>query len=191
MFSKSGHAVVAAVLLAFSGISSAAVLASDFFETSADYARPAGAVFAAGGFGNVGGLQSPISFSTAGGPVTIAITDCCTVGDVFEAIVDGVFVGRTAEVPLGGSVHSLGEFVVNLGAGEHFLQLWDITLSYLGFQAPFGPVSTIVPEDYSPAGGSYLITGAAPVSITSVPVSGVLGLFGLGVALLSARRFRR
>jgi hypothetical protein len=158
----------------------AGVITAGSFTADALNPAPAGTTFPPGPGGLVGGIGGPIPFvlPSAGG-VSITVDDCCIVGDVYEVLVDGLSLGWTSPVPLGGPTLSTGTWMLALGAGAHSLDIWDIPLSYIGAASPFG--GGIVPLNYSPAGGSYLVqTAGVPEPSTCLLFgAGLLGLLGL------------
>ena len=177
-------------LLASFGAAHAAVLASGTGTASASIAAPAGTgtptpfgpVGAFGGW--AGGL---IPFVSAAGAVTITVSDCCLIGDVFQVSVDGIFIGESPSAPLGGSTNSVGVFTPTLSAGPHVLGIEDITLSYLGFPSPFGGINpvtgdTLISDDYDPAGMRFSVTQGIGVSEPMTIATLCVGLLGLVTA---------
>lgn len=78
---------------------------------------PAGAVDL-GPDGQVGGIGGPLSFTMPiDGLFTLTVQDCCLVGDVYQAFVDGESLGFTSAVPLGGPDLTSGTFSTYLAAG--------------------------------------------------------------------------
>src|SRR5208337_4866013 len=96
--------------------------------------------------------------------------DCCVVGDVYQAFIDGVSVGDTSSVQLYGSTNSTGTFTEFLSAGAHTYNIDDLVLAYLGKNDPYG--GGTVPTTLSPAGVTD--TGTTPS-----PEPGTLGLLGM------------
>ena len=83
-----------------------------------------------------GGAQSFLA--PFAGTLHLTIQDCCLVGDVYQAFVDGLTVGYTSVVQLGGSPNSSGTFDIPITAGSHTFDVADILLQYIGFAPPFG-----------------------------------------------------
>jgi hypothetical protein len=157
----------------------AGVITAGGFIASVANPAPAGTTYAQGPGGAVGGIGGAIPFALlSAGPVSITVNDCCLVGDVYEVLVDGGSLGWTSPVPIGGPTLSTGTWVLALGAGAHSLDIWDIPLSYIGFNSPFG--GGIVPAGFSPAGGSYSVETVVPEPSTCLLFgAGLLGLLGL------------
>ena len=128
--------------------------------------------------GAVGGVGGPIQFAMPfDGLFTLVLQDCCLVGDVYQAFVDGASVGFTSAVPIGGPVMSEGAFSVALLAGSHTYDVNDQLLSYIGFSDPHG--GGIVGQTYSPAGVTAIGTATAPEPATVLLLG--LALSALGV----------
>ena len=137
-----------------------------------------------GGLGPVGGWdQGPFNFVLPGpGPydLLIQIQDCCLVGDIYDPVLNGVDLGWTAIVPLGGPALSTGSFYLYpVPGGAYSLNVGDVLLSYIGDPAgdPWG--GGVVPAIYSPAGFSMQVS-------YSTPEPGTLALLGSGI--LGTRR---
>lgn len=152
------------------------------FGANANAAAPTGATGGTYGFGPggaVGGLTSGLITFTDPSPemLTISIQDCCIVGDVYEAVLDGTSLGTTSAVPLYGSTLSTGTFSLFAGAGSHTLGIADIPLSYIGYADPYGGGTVL--SSLSPAGVDVTVT-STPVpepSSASLLSSGLFGLF--------------
>jgi hypothetical protein len=173
--------VLVAVFLLFS------VQSANAYTCSQETAIPSGTVYtpgAAGGGGLVGGAVSfQLNTATC---LSFTVTDGYLYGDVYELLVDGAFVGQTSAVALNDSSggYSTGTFVVSLAAGSHTFDLWDIVLSYIGEDSPFG--GGTVTNDFTPA-GVYLDYSAT----TCTPVPAALPLFASGLLPLGIPVLRR
>jgi hypothetical protein len=131
----------------------------------------------AGPGGLVGGIGGPIGFVVpTAGVLHITVTDQFLTGDVFEVILDGLSLGTTPGVPIGGPSHSIGDFFVSESAGAHGVDIWDFILSYIGFTSPYG--GTVTPN-YSPAGLEVRVALVVPEP-SSMLLLGI-GLVALGV----------
>ena len=93
-----------------------------------------------GPLGAVGGMDGGAQSFLApfAGILHITIDDCCRIGDVYQAFVDGLTVGFTSVVQLGGPSLSSGIFDIPITAGSHSFDVADILLQYIGFAPPFG-----------------------------------------------------
>ena len=112
------------------------------------------------------GLTPDVSFTTGyTGPVEVTVTDCCITGDYYETWLNGVSIGTTPFVPVGGPDYSTGTFAGSVAAGTNFVQLQDQILTQL------------------PAGVS--------VSISGVPEPSTWAMMGLGFAALGFAGYRR
>jgi hypothetical protein len=141
-----------------------------------------------GSLGAVGGIGGAVPFTAPfDGMLTMTVTDCCLVGDVYQAFVDGVSLGFTAAVPLGGPINSSGVFTEYLTAGAHTFDINDQILSYIGFADPYG--GGVVPAIYSPAGLTVQGTMAAVPEPASIFLLGA-ELIGLGALARKLRKTR-
>ena len=118
-----------------------------------------------------------IDVGPSGGTLKISVDDCCLIGDVYEVILDAISLGLTSIVPIGGATLSSGMFLADVGPGAHSVDVWDVTLSYLGEASPFG--GGTVPTGFSPAGLSVLIEFEA-----KVPEPSIFVLLGLSLTLI-------
>jgi hypothetical protein len=181
--------VLVAVVVLFSVQSANADVSipfSDIYTCSLSVAAPADYQYTPGGQGAFGGLAGgALGFTLASAKsVSFTVTDGFLYGDVYEFFVDGAFVGQTSPVAIGDSSggYSTGTFTVALAAGAHTFDLWDITLSYIGEDSPFGGGN--VSSGYSPA-GVYVSGVYAPLP-ASLPLF-ASGLLALGLPLLRRR----
>ncbi len=186
----------AVMSLVSGGASAAAVPIGTFTETaSASCPAPTGSIWPSDPplrDGDVGGIFNnseetscgPISFEIlAGGTLVISAQPAVPLfaGDVYQVFVDGNSVGVTTPVPLFGSNFSAGTFTMPISAGTHNFNINDQLLSYIGFQAPYGPPATTVPAGFSPNSVAVTLTELPaavpePRSLWEVAV----GLAGLG-----------
>jgi hypothetical protein len=159
-----------------------------FGETaSAGNPAPAGSTGLGPG-GAVGGIGGPISFvSPVSGLLTMTVTDCCLVGDVYQAFVNGASLGFTSPALIGSGPLSSGVFTVGISAGTNTFDINDQILSYLGVIGPYDSIN-VVPTSYSPAGLTV------DLSVTSapgpVPGAGLAGFAALALAGFYARTRR-
>ena len=155
------------------------------YQAIASAANPAPAGSRAlGPAGAVGGIGGPVSFTMPySGMFTLSVGDCCLVGDVYQAFVDGRSLGFTKAVPLYGPQYSTGTFTAFLSAGRHTFDIEDQILSYIGYSDPYG--GGTVPTVFSPAGVE--VTGQASPAPTPEP-----GTYSLiGMALVGASLVRK
>ncbi len=184
------------------GASAAAVPIGTFTETaSASCPAPPGSIWPSDPplrDGDVGGIFNnseetscgAITFEVpAGGTLVVSVQPAVPVfaGDVYQAFIDGNSVGITTPVPLFGSNFSAGTFTTPISAGTHNFDINDQLLSYIGFQAPYGPPATTVPPGFSPSSVTVTLTELpAPVPEPRSLWEVAVGLAGLGY--LSRRR---
>ena len=181
----------AAVLALASSQAKADVIIGSFVPTaSTGTVAPAGTTGAFGGAlgpgGGVGGMDGGAQGFVApfAGILHMTIEDCCLVGDVYQAFVDGLSLGYTLAEPIGGGTNSTGTFDTPVGAGAHTFDVADILLQYIGVDFPFG--GGTVPSDYTPAGFTVTLSESEPV-----PEPATLALLGggiLGLGMVGRRR---
>lgn len=152
-----------------------------------------------GPLGAVGGIGGPVAFTApfAGtlvmtvNPTVVSPTMSPSPGSVYQAFVDGNFLGHTAEVPLFGPNLTSGTFTTPVSAGPHNFDINDQILSYIGAPPPFGsddPTVTSVPASFNPNSVTIVLTEELPSAVAEPRSLWVLlsGLLGLG--FLWARR---
>jgi hypothetical protein len=106
----------------------------------------------------------------------MTVTDCCLVGDVYQAFLDGTSLGFTSFEPIGGPTLSSGSFTASILPGSHTFNITDITLNFIGRPSPFG--GGIVPSNFDPAG--------LTVNLSEVPVPGPVAGAGLPGLILAS-----
>lgn len=116
------------------------------------------------------------------GSFTIDLRDLGLVGDVYEVILDGMSLGQTSPVPVGGPTNSAGSFSAAIGAGFHDIGVWDFILTFApGSASPFG--GTVV-EQLSPTDFALSVDfdgrNAVPEAPTLALLGTALGILGLG-----------
>jgi hypothetical protein len=165
-----------------------------------------GGLWDGGGGPSGSGAPAPLITFTlpVAGTIHISISDIePQQGDIYQAAVDGLFVGETihvAALPTGSATTTAGGSftVTGLSAGTHTLGIEDITLSYEGGPGPFGgdvPPSPggIGPNTgnaFDPAGFFYSIT--EETAQVSTPEPAAIATLGIGLlGLAGARRHRK
>lgn len=118
------------------------------------------------------------------GTFTITLQDLGSVpggvfGSFYEVILDGLSLGLTAQVPIGGATASAGTFAAAVGAGFHDIGVFD-------------PVLTFLPAALTSGNGTatsdFLLTvafDATPAAVPEAPtlalLSTALGILGIGI----------
>lgn len=129
--------------------------------------RPSWATYTEGPFGgggSVGGVFSPYTvyrltpFTCQAGSVTIDVSDIASDGDVYEVALDGVRLFQTSTQTYPSGSGSTGTWTGTVTEGTHYIEVWDILLSYIGYDSPFGNVGFPVDISMSPAGVFLQIT---------------------------------
>ena len=177
-----------AIALILPAVANAAptILFDTFVTADNLVAAPAGATSVlAGPLGLVGGLQSgPITINVARiGTLTVTVADIGAVGDVFEVFGDGVSLGTTAPVAVGGPANSTGTFAFTVEAGAHTVDIWNLVLSFAGGLSPYGGT---VDDTFSPSDLAVTIAFEVPE-----PASAMLLVAGVAAGLAVRHRSGR
>jgi hypothetical protein len=142
-----------------------------------------------GPLGAVGGLTTgPVTFvAPSTGTLVATVTDCCIVGDVYQAFLDGVSLGFTSPEAVDGSTPSSGTFTAPvIGGTSHTFDINDQILSYIGSPWLYGGTAG---TSFTPAG---LFVTLVDVQQTPEPASlGLLSSALLGFGFLRRHRKSR
>jgi len=148
-----------------------------------------------GPLGLFGGITyaviGPLTFTApATGNLVATVAGCCagapaTIGDVFQVFLDGVSLGFTSGVPLGGPTPSSGTFEAPITAGVTYtFDINDQILSYAGTATPDPYGGGLVPANFGPSALTVTLAELVPE-----PASfGLLASALLGLGLLRRRR---
>ena len=173
-----------ALLCVASSVAAANVISDGVYHASPNAAAPLGITPDLASPNNpLGGglIEGDILFlAPNSGPISIDVTGLGPVGDVFEVILDGVSLGITSPVAVGGPDNSTGSFIESVSAGPHDLGVWDFVQTFAG--------------DNSPYGGAVVFDPANPpeveVSILTVPEPSTSTLLALGMFVIGLARKR-
>lgn len=177
-------ALLAGLLLPALAFAGPITLFSGVDNANVSIAAPSGTLFAGGVGGTPLDGTNVYTFDLANPSViTVNIDDVGFVGDVYEAVWNGTFVGQTTQVPLNGPSLSTGSFTFLAPAGTNTLGIADDLFQYIGTPDPWG--GGTVPSDFSPAGFEIKVLA------TPTPEPASLALLGLGLLTLGGFALRR
>ncbi len=169
----------ALLALATPAVAAPSALFSGTLTADASAAAPLGATASLaspndpGGGGVITGDVGVITPSA--GTLAIALQDLGAVGDVYEVILDGMSLGLTTPVPVGGPTNSTGLFSAAVGTGFHDIGVWDPVLTYQGATSPYGGMVTGTSSDFSLTVG-YAAVPEAPSLVLLATALGLLGV---------------
>ncbi len=173
-----------AVLCVASGAAIANVISDGVYCASPAAAAPLGATQSLASPDNpVGGglIEGDVLFiAPNSGPVSINVAGLGPVGDGFEVILDGVSLGITSPVAVGGPDNSTGTFIESVMAGPHDLGVWDLVQTFAGDNGPFG--GAVVDPANPPE---------VQVSVLSMPEPRTWTLLALGMFVTGLAHRRR
>ena len=184
----------AALLGLVSGVANAAPTPIGTFNevASATNPAPAGSTGLGPG-GAVGGIGGPFDFTAPfAGTLIMTVQQQVdfTSGDVYQAFVNGNSLGLTSIVPvaLPGTSFTSGTFTTSIPAGLNTFDINDQILSYIGFQAPYGPANTTVPASFSPNGVTVTLAEELPSAVPEPSSFAFFGAWLAGMVIFWRRR---